>query len=434
MMKQGANNTINQDKSAKSKTGENNLLLMTLIGALYFSQGLPMGLAMEALPVIMRQNGVSLELLAFVPLAGLPWVLKIFWAPLVDNHWSARLGRRRSWLLAMQAILILSMIILAFIPITSDNAILMMILMAVGMTASATQDTATDGLAAERLRAGALSRANALQIGGMMAGFMVGSGGTLLFIDSLGQQTLLLLLTLFPIFAFVLALIWQEYPIEPFLSPADHVVYKARLKDCFARRGIWSLLLLAFLYGGTHAGGVSVTKLFLVDLGWTSRDTGIVTTLGGLVIIFIGSPIGSKLASYRLWFGLSSGVFIVMLGLAFWGLLALGTVSVNWGSVICATLLLNIGSGIIAVCASTLNMAFGGSGKQAGTDVTLLQSVNVVGEMMLAGMVIGLAAMLGYGMMFLLVAAGCLFILLAARLVKARLSPAALAPLKTNNS
>nr|WP_176025070.1 MFS transporter [Brucella pseudintermedia] len=389
-------------------------LLMVLIGALYFSQGLPMGLAMEALPVIMRQNGVPLEILAFIPLAGLPWILKIFWAPLVDNHWSLRLGRRRSWIIPMQAVLLLSMMALAFIPAVSSNALLMIVIMAVGMCASATQDTATDGLAAERLRAGALSRANALQIAGMMAGFVVGGGGALLFIDTLGQRNLLLILSLIPFATILLALAWKEDALQV----AGRAHGRARLSDCFRRQGIWPLLLLAFLYGGAHAGGASVTKLFLVDLGWTNRDAGFVATLGGLVLICIGSPLGSRLAANRLWTGLTVGVVVVMLGFAAWGLLALHAIPVDWPGVIAATLLLNIGSGIIAVCAATLVMAFGGAGKQAGTDVTLLQSINVTGEMLLAGIVVWLAASIGYSGMFLLVAVGCLLIVAVARIVK----------------
>jgi hypothetical protein len=183
---------------------------------------------------------------------------------------------------------------------------------------------------------------------------------------------------------------------------------------------------LAFLYGGAHAGGTSVTKLFLVDLGWTNRDAGLVATLGGLVLIFIGSPVGSRLAADRLWTGLTTGVVVVMLGFGAWGLLALHAIPVGWPGVAAATVLLNVGSGIIAVCAATLVMAFGGAGKQAGTDVTLLQSINVTGEMFLAGVVVWLAASIGYSAMFLFVAAGCLIIVAVARIVRRALAPSTL--------
>lgn len=387
--------------------------LLWLVGGLYFSQGLPMGLAMEALPVVMRQNGVSLDVLAFVPLAALPWILKIFWAPLVDNRWSVRLGRRRTWILAMQALLFLSLVAVALVPATPANAVLLMGLMGIGMTASATQDTATDGLAAERLRAGALGHANALQIAGMMAGFMVGGGGSLLLIDTIGQRGVMLLMSIVPLATVIAAWLWRE----PQAVDAARTE-RARLIDSFRRTGVLPLLLLAFLYGGAHAGGTSVTKLFLVDRGWSNADAGTVAIFGGLVLIAIGSPLGSRLAARGLFTGIVVGVGTLILGFAAWAMLALDVLPVSWPMVGLAMLFLNAGSGIVAVTAATSIMAFGGAGKQAGTDITLLQSVNVTGEMLLAGLVVWLAAQAGYGVMFALVAVGCVGIVVVAQGVR----------------
>ena len=43
-----------------------------LVAALYFAQGIPLGLAMEALPALLRRQGAPLTSLAFLPLVGLP--------------------------------------------------------------------------------------------------------------------------------------------------------------------------------------------------------------------------------------------------------------------------------------------------------------------------------------------------------------------------
>ena len=50
--------------------------LFIMIAALYFSQGIPLGVAMEALPTLLRRDGAGLGTLAWLPLVGLPWVLK----------------------------------------------------------------------------------------------------------------------------------------------------------------------------------------------------------------------------------------------------------------------------------------------------------------------------------------------------------------------
>ena len=77
---------------------------LALLGALYLSQGLPYGFFTQALPALLRQLGRSLPEIGAASLLALPWALKFLWAPLVDRYWSARLGRRRSWILPLQAL------------------------------------------------------------------------------------------------------------------------------------------------------------------------------------------------------------------------------------------------------------------------------------------------------------------------------------------
>jgi MFS family permease len=75
---------------------------LTLLGSLYFAQGLPFGFFTQALPVMMRKTGFSLGQIGLTSLLAMPWALKFLWAPAVDRYWSARLGRRRSWILPLQ--------------------------------------------------------------------------------------------------------------------------------------------------------------------------------------------------------------------------------------------------------------------------------------------------------------------------------------------
>jgi len=48
---------------------------------LYLSQGICFGIAMDALPTLLRHDGAALHALAFLPLVGIPWVVKFLWAP-----------------------------------------------------------------------------------------------------------------------------------------------------------------------------------------------------------------------------------------------------------------------------------------------------------------------------------------------------------------
>lgn len=398
-----------------AETGQ--LRFFLLIGALYFTQGLPMGLSMEAVPVLMRQGGASMDVIALVPLAGLPWIIKFLWAPVVDNHWKAGLGRRRSWIAPMQVILAACLVALAFLPLEGQGLSFAVVALALGSIASATQDTATDGLAAEQLAGRGLAYANALQIGGMMAGFMVGGGGVLMIADTLGQQGVFLLLALFPALTVGLALSWREPPRPAAARDGD----RARLADTFRRPGIRLLLALAFIYGGAHAGGLSVSKIFLVDQGWSNQDTGLVATFSGFVMLLVGCPLGSALTARNRWLAMAAGMALAAISFVLWSLLAGGILPAGWSSVLLAIGVLSVASGFIAVSAATIIMAFGGAGKQAGTDVTVLQSANVLGEMAIAGLVVWVVGRAGYGLTFagaaLLLVLALLFVSRAARAI-----------------
>ena len=151
--------------------------VVLLTGALYFAQGVPLGVAFSAYPAILREAGASLAMLAWLPVVGLPWVLKFLWSPVVDNNWIASVGRRRTWLLSQQLLMIGAVIAMASVPMTVAQAPVHIALFALASVFAATQDIATDGLAAERLQGRDLLRANTLAVAGMIMGMIVGGGG-----------------------------------------------------------------------------------------------------------------------------------------------------------------------------------------------------------------------------------------------------------------
>ncbi|MCA1746620.1 MAG: MFS transporter, partial [Bacteroidales bacterium] len=53
--------------------------------SLYIAQSVPMSFFSTVVPVIMRQENYSLESIGLLQLVKLPWIIKFFWAPLVDN-------------------------------------------------------------------------------------------------------------------------------------------------------------------------------------------------------------------------------------------------------------------------------------------------------------------------------------------------------------
>src|SRR5690606_5178315 len=127
-----------------------------------------------------------------------------------------------------------------------------------------------------------------------------------------------------------------------------------------------------------------------------NQDTGLVATFSGLAMLALGCPLGSALTARNRWLAMATGMTLAAASFALFGLIAGGILPTGWSSVLPAIGVLSVASGFIAVSAATIIMAFGGAGKQAGTDVTVLQSANVLGEMAIAGLVVWVAGRAGY--------------------------------------
>lgn len=370
-----------------------NARLFVMIGALYFSQGIPLGVAMEALPTLLRRDGAPLHALAWLPLVGLPWVLKFLWAPQVDNRWRAALGRRRSWILPMQAVVLACLAAVAMTGIAAASAPWVVGLMALASLASATQDIATDGLTAERFDGQALARANAVQVGGTMVGFFAGGPGCLVLAGWLGQGVALTLLAAVVAFSLLMALGWREAAL-----PAPAAAPRRATLAGFARRpGAWALVLAAFLAAMTAVAGYGLSKLFLVDAGWPVEAVGRLGMAGGAVTVLLGCGGGAWLVGRMGARGaLALGLAASGAAAAAWLAQAQGWAAQPTPTAYLAQALGSFGAGAASVALMTLAMRFAARGTQAGTDMTAVQGARDLGEILTSSLITALAARLGY--------------------------------------
>lgn len=150
---------------------------MFWIGLLYFSEGLPLGIFYDLLPVYFRQQGVNLSEIGMLSLFGLAWTLKFLWAPAVDHY-----RHHRRWIVAvnlgMGAVMVLLAMQQGFGP---------WVWLAIGLFTllSATNDIAIDGYTIEQLEQQELGRANGVRIAFYRVG-MLAAGLLLILSDQLG--------------------------------------------------------------------------------------------------------------------------------------------------------------------------------------------------------------------------------------------------------
>ncbi|HET7295377.1 MAG TPA: MFS transporter [Vicinamibacteria bacterium] len=121
------------------------------VALLSFASGLPLGLVWIAIPTWMATVGVDIKVIGLFTLAQAPWTFKVLWAPLMDRFPLPVLGRKRGYILATQALLLLLGLWLAAASGRPDAVRIGIITLAIAF-ASATQDVAYDAYTVEVLR------------------------------------------------------------------------------------------------------------------------------------------------------------------------------------------------------------------------------------------------------------------------------------------
>ncbi|RYZ72716.1 MAG: MFS transporter [Proteobacteria bacterium] len=109
---------------------------------LYFQHGLPVFLVTQFSVLLYKKLGIDNRSIIFwTSLLGWPWILRMFWSPLVDKF-----GSNRTWLLTTHAFIgILLMVAASVVTSPSFFVISLFIFALVGLV-SATHETALDGL------------------------------------------------------------------------------------------------------------------------------------------------------------------------------------------------------------------------------------------------------------------------------------------------
>jgi MFS family permease len=343
---------------------------ITLLTALYLTQGLPYGFFTLALPVLLREAGFSLKAISALSLLYLPWALKLLWAPYLDHR-----GSRRGWLLALQASSLVLAVILTQLDLNTAYLALIVAAFAFSLIA-ASQDVVTDGLAVRMLDVRERGLGNAVQVGAYRLGMILG-GGLLLWIFARAGWTImfacmagLLALTLLP----VLRLREPQIPAEP-ARPSG-----AQLAIGWAKRlmspGMLGFAGLIFCY---RYGDQMVSSLFgpfLSDYGLDKETIAVMKGTVGSATSLVGALLGGWLAFRvgRRKALLTSGIaqassFTLYIAAA----VGMGDVSLLWA----ATVVEGIVSTMATVALFTLMMDASDKA-HAGTDYTLFASIVVL--------------------------------------------------------
>lgn len=282
-----------------------------------FSAGLPLLLVLGTLGFRLREAGIDRTTIGFLSWVGLAYGLKWIWAPLVDRLpiplLTRRLGRRRSWLLAAQAVIMAGLVGMALADpkLALDPVVWCAVLVAFG---SATQDIALDAYrieSADTQRQGAL--AAAYQTGYRLA--MIWAGAGVLWIAARAEvantaayqhdawQTAYLAMAASMLVGVVTVLLSPEPAAKPIPPSKNFAAWlHSALVEPFAdfiRRYRWHAALILALIAVYRISDVVMGIManpFYVDMGFTKDEVAAVSKLYGVVMTLVGAFLGGALA------------------------------------------------------------------------------------------------------------------------------------------
>ena len=166
-------------------------LTMLFLG---FSAGIPILLIFSSLSLWLREAGVDRSVVTMFSWAALGYSFKFIWAPLIDAVplpvLTAKMGRRRAWILISQIGVVLAIVLMARIN-PAEQTLLSLPKMAMAAVllgfSSATQDIVIDAYRIESAPLNMQSVLSAMYTAGYRLGMIVAGAGALYLADSFGS-------------------------------------------------------------------------------------------------------------------------------------------------------------------------------------------------------------------------------------------------------
>jgi PAT family beta-lactamase induction signal transducer AmpG len=158
----------------RSALSESPILRYFTFIVLYFSQGIPEGITIFAIPAWLAVNGKSVtEIAGYSAVIMIPFSLKIVLAPVMERYTYLPMGRRRPWLLFGQFGIFCSLIGLSLLPDPLHNIFQLSVLVACVHTFIIFQDIATDSLVIDIVPIEQQGKANSFMWGSKTVGTSV---------------------------------------------------------------------------------------------------------------------------------------------------------------------------------------------------------------------------------------------------------------------
>ena len=365
-----------------------------------FSSGLPLSLTAGTLQAWLTIAELDLRTIGIFSLVGIPHTLKFLWAPLMDRFIPPLLGRRRGWMLAMQAVLAVGLVGMAVNgPARGELPVLFAALAVLVAFASASQDIAFDAYRADVLQPAERGFGAGISVTGYRLAMLVSGALVLILSEHIGWRETYLLMASLMVLSALVTLVAPE-PLSPTMIPRTLAeAVGGPLKELLGRGAIVWLLLLIVLYKLGDAFAGSLTTAFLIrGLGFSPSDVGIVNKAFGLLATIVGALSGgafmARLGLLRslLIFGLLQALSNLMFVLLAWS-------GKNYGAMVAAVGVENLSGGMGTAAFVALLMSLCDR-RYTATQYALLSALAALGRVLVGPPSGYLVEAMGWGFFF----------------------------------
>ncbi len=291
-----------------------NMLIILLLG---FSSGLPLLLTGGTLKTWLAREHVDISTIGYFSWVGMAYSLKFLWSPLLDRFTLFKMGRRRSWMIASQILLMASIFFLGTLNPLDNLSTLALVAVLIAFF-SATQDIAIDAYRRELLSNEELGLGSSLNIYGYRIALLISGGAGIGLVGSefwpitWGQLYYLMAACM------LVGVITTFFAPEPKVDGPPPNTLMSAIIDPFAeflkRPGAWFILTFVFMFKLGDALSGALLNPFYVEMGFSNADIGLIAKTFGLasslVGLFLGGMVIYYIGIYRsLWiFGILQGL------------------------------------------------------------------------------------------------------------------------------
>ncbi len=369
-----------------------------------YAGGLPLLLIGSTLQAWMTEAGIDLGTIGLFAFVGAPYSLKIFWAPLLDRFYFWP-GRRRGWMLLMQASLIAAIFSMSLFEPSSNIVGIAVMALLVGIF-SATQDIAIDAYRRELLSDEELGMGSSLYVVGYRVGLLIAGAGALRMADVYllpGGGANWPLVYQVMAGAMALGLVFTAFATkenEKFDSPKTiQEAVIGPFVEFFNRDGAILVLVFIVLYKLGDTMAANMTTPFMILKGYSKTDIAAVVKGFGLLALIVGGVLGG-IGTMKMGITRSLWIFGILQGVSTAGFCWLSMVETNINNLTLVIAFENLSAGL-GSSAYAAFMASMTNRKYTGTQYALLTAIMALPRTFLSAPTGFMAEAMGWNGFFL---------------------------------